>query len=67
MHRTQLLLEEWQHAALKARAEREGRSISDLVREILSEHLSGRGKGLRLMEGVAGGGPSRSWARRTPV
>ena len=38
MHRTQLLLEEWQYEALRARAEREGRSLSALIREIL--HIS---------------------------
>ncbi len=40
MHRTQLLLEEWQYEALKARAERSGRSLSDVVREILAAHLA---------------------------
>ena len=40
MHRTQLLLEEWQYEALRARAEREGRSLSDLIREILRTSLA---------------------------
>ena len=40
MHRTQLLLEEWQYEALRARAEREGRSLSDLIREILRVALA---------------------------
>ena len=35
MHRTQIILEEWQYQTLRARAEQEGRSISELVREIL--------------------------------
>jgi len=39
MQRTQILLDEWQHAALKARAEREGRSVSDIVREFVSVQL----------------------------
>ena len=39
MQRTQILLDEWQHAALKARAEREGRSVSDIVREFVSIQL----------------------------
>ncbi len=39
MHRTQLLIEEWQYEALRARAGQEGRSLSDLVREILSISL----------------------------
>ena len=40
MHRTQLLLEEWQYEALRGRAEREGRSLSALVREILHASLT---------------------------
>ena len=41
MHRTQLLIEDWQYQALRARAEREGRSLSDLVRELLATALAG--------------------------
>ena len=54
-HRTQLLLEPWQHGALKALAEREGISISDLVRRILSRRLrpkSSRRRGLQAMAGI---------------
>jgi plasmid stability protein len=40
MHRTQVLLEEWQYEMLKARAERESRSIGEIVREILGRALS---------------------------
>ena len=39
MHRTQLLLEEWQYETLRARAEREGRSLSALVRELLQNSM----------------------------
>lgn len=39
MHRTQLSLEDWQYQALKSLSERSGRSISDVVREILANHL----------------------------
>jgi hypothetical protein len=42
MHRAQLLLEPEQHEALAEIAEREGRSISDLVREIVRQHLAER-------------------------
>ena len=42
MQRTQILLDNWQYEALKARAQREGRSMSDLLRQILDAHL---GKG----------------------
>ena len=56
MHRTQLLLEEWQYEALRGRAERDAKSISALVREILSAHLAQPGHHkLDLIEGVAEG------------
>jgi len=42
LHRAQILLESEQHQALAEIAEREGRSISDLVREILRQHLAER-------------------------
>jgi|GWRWMinimDraft_15_1066023.scaffolds.fasta_scaffold63805_1 hypothetical protein len=40
MHRTQVILEDWQYQALRARSEQEGRSISDLVRETLRTALA---------------------------
>lgn len=42
MHRTQIILVDWQYQALRARAERVGRSISELVREILRNALAQR-------------------------
>ena len=42
LHRAQLLLESEQHQALAEIAEQEGRSISDLVREIVRQHLAER-------------------------
>ena len=42
LHRAQLLLEPEQHAALARIAEREGRSISELVRDIVRQHLAQR-------------------------
>ena len=42
LYRAQLLLESEQHQALAEIAEREGRSISDLVREIVGLHLAER-------------------------
>jgi len=53
--RTQILLEEWQHATLKGLAEREGVSMSDLVRRIVSQRLrppSSRRKGLATIAGI---------------
>ncbi|WP_158675230.1 FitA-like ribbon-helix-helix domain-containing protein [Thiohalobacter thiocyanaticus] len=40
MHRTQIILEDWQYQVLRARAEREGRSMSAVVRDILQTALS---------------------------
>lgn len=55
MHRTQLNLDEWQYEALRSRAEREERSISDLVREILAAALRPlRGVPRRRLEDLAG-------------
>jgi predicted DNA-binding ribbon-helix-helix protein len=58
MHRTQISLEEWQYESLRAQAEREGRSLAALIREILTKHLkpSARSR-LREIEGVAEGPP----------
>lgn len=42
LHRAQLLLESEQHKALAEIARQEGRSISDLVREIVRQHLAER-------------------------
>lgn len=64
MHRTQIILEDWQYQALRARAEQENRSISDLVRDILRNTLAQppRHKGrLEEMEGV--GEDSASYGR----
>jgi len=56
MHRTQLLLDDWQYEALHARAERESRSLSDLLREILREALaappSASRRRLEVIEGI---------------
>lgn len=40
MHRTQVIIEDWQYQTLRARAEQEGRSISELVREVLRTALA---------------------------
>jgi predicted DNA-binding ribbon-helix-helix protein len=42
LYRAQLLLEAEQHKALAKIAEQEGRSISDLVREIVDQHPAER-------------------------
>lgn len=63
-HRTQLLLEPWQYGALKALAEREGVSISDMVRRILSRRLRPRATRRRSLQAVAGIGRDRKAAGR---
>jgi predicted CopG family antitoxin len=42
MHRTQILLEPEQHQALIEMARREGRSVSEVVREIIRQRLAER-------------------------
>lgn len=64
MHRTQILLEDWQYQALRARAEQENRSMSELVRDILRNALAQppRQKGrLEQIEGI--GEDSTSYGR----
>jgi len=39
MQRTQIMLEDWQYETLKAQAERRGRSMSELLREMLDASL----------------------------
>ena len=57
MHRAQVLIENWQYEALKAKAAKDGRSISELLREILTQHLGGETgverPGLADIEGLA--------------
>ena len=56
MHKTQVVLEDWQYEALQTLAEQEHRSISDLVREMLTQHLVGNHEiarqRLAAMEGI---------------
>ncbi len=42
LHRAQILLDEGQHRALAMQARLEGRSISDLTREIIARYLAER-------------------------
>ena len=56
MHKTHVLLEDWQYEALQALAAQEQRSISALVREMLANHLTGQPQTARqrlaAMEGI---------------
>ncbi len=59
LQRTQLLLEREQHETLAEMAKKQGRSISDVVREIIREHLaeqedaSQRQRDIRALEDLA--------------
>lgn len=55
MRRIQLLLEQWQYEALRTRAQREGRSVSHLVREIVTRSLA-PALGRRRLGGIEGVG-----------
>jgi len=55
MHRTQILLDEWQYERLKAAAQGEGRSLSDVVREAVDGYFAGPRTGLSPgLERIAG-------------
>jgi hypothetical protein len=41
MHRTQIMLEDWQYEQLRTAAERQGRSISSLVRDAVTRLFRG--------------------------
>ena len=60
MQRTQILLDDWQYQALKARAQREGRSMSELLRQILDAHLGKRGARTPRLEDICGVGEDRT-------
>ena len=40
MHTTQIILEDWLYQALQTQAEIEQRSISEIVKDVLANHLS---------------------------
>lgn len=60
MHRTQIILEDWQYRILRARAEQEGRSISSLVRELLDRTLVQAPQGKLRIEQIEGIGEDSS-------
>lgn len=60
MHRTQIILEEWQYQTLRARAQQKGCSMSEVVREILRNTLDRRPHGKRRLGAIEGIGEDRS-------
>ena len=52
LYRAQVLLEPEQHQALTEIAQREGRSMSDLVREIVRHYLTERDQEIRMQQEI---------------
>ena len=52
LHRAQILLEPGQHQALTEIAQKEGRSLSDLVREIVRQYLTERDREVQRQRGI---------------
>lgn len=53
MHRAQILIEEWQYQTLKSEADRKGKSISELIRDMLTERFRRRRRdGLEELDGI---------------
>ncbi len=53
MRRAQILLEDWQLEELRGESQREGKSLSGLVRDLVSRHLTARKRGAGV-EDIAG-------------
>ena len=66
MHRTQLILEDWQYDTLKSLSDKRGESLSTIVREAIGVYLQAKsapqGVGLREIEGI---GADRGISGRT--
>ena len=56
MHRAQVLIEEWHYEFLRSLAERQGRSVSEILREMLNRELqhksASRKGGIEEIEGL---------------
>jgi hypothetical protein len=62
--RTQVLLESWQHSALKRLADSEGTSLSNVVRRIVSSYLRPPRRKGRTLSSIAGIGKDKQAAGR---
>lgn len=60
LHRTQVLLEEWQYRMLETRAARQGKSVAALIRGLVDDALKPRGRkgGLDSIIGLGSSGKS---------
>ncbi|MGB9792144.1 MAG: hypothetical protein ACPLTR_06145 [Thermacetogeniaceae bacterium] len=63
MRRMQIVVEEWQYEVLRSIAERQGKSISALLREIISRQISETSGKDPLLEvaGIAQALPEKIW------
>lgn len=64
MHRTQVLLEDWQYEALKQQAERQQKSLSSLLRETLNNTLLPRSRRKRTFRDLEGIGKDSAFSGR---
>lgn len=65
MQRTQIMLDDWQYEALKAQAERQGRSMSELLREMLDASLRKEPSRRSGLEDIRGIGADRKASGRS--
>ena len=54
LHRTQVMLAEWHYEYLKNAAEREGKSLSEMLRNILSKYIDERDSARKHLKEIAG-------------
>jgi hypothetical protein len=54
LHRTQVLLEDWHYEYLKSIAQRDSKSLSEVLRDILSEYIRKGDFARNPIEGIAG-------------
>lgn len=54
MHRAQILIEEWQYQTLRSEADRVGKSVSELIRDMLTDRFRRRRRkdGLDDLDGI---------------
>ena len=64
MQRTQIMIEDWQYEALKAQAERQGQSMSELLRLMLDAYLCKEPSRKHGLEDIRGIGADRKASGR---
>ena len=64
MHRTQILLDDWQYEMLKTMAEREGSSLSSLIRDAVTAFLGRKARPTTRLAEITGIGDDAAVAGR---